>query len=169
MALAMFLLTEKLARSIGVVGKNEKKQVDGFSLRSTIIPIPVSNSGRHHLAIRASSYNSISGKMGFINIDSGSSIADFNAKIISMQKALDDEKDISTRTIPIFFCGVFIVLSIFHLVLFIYYRKNRSNLYYGLFTFFIGSATVRPCPGCFRRSGAGEWAVCRCHRPWAGH
>ena len=127
----------KLVRSIGVVGKNEKKQVDGFSLRSTIIPIPISNSGRHHLAIRASSYNSISGKMGFINIDSGSSIADFNAKIISMQKALDDEKDISTRTIPIFFCGVFIVLSIFHLVLFIYYRKNRSNLYYGLFTFFI--------------------------------
>ena len=127
----------KLVRSIGVVGKNEKKQVDGFSLRSTIIPIPISNSGRHHLAIRASSYNSISGKIGFINIDSGSSIADFNAKIISMQKALDDEKDISTRTIPIFFCGVFIVLSIFHLVLFIYYRKNRSNLYYGLFTFFI--------------------------------
>ena len=127
----------KLVRSLGVVGKNEKEQVDGFSLRSSIIPIPVTNFGRHFLAIRVSSYNSISGKIGLISIDGGQSIADFNAEIISMQKALDDENDISTRTIPIFFCGVFIVLSIFHLILFIYYRKNRSNLYYGLFTFFI--------------------------------
>ena len=127
----------KLIRSLGVVGKTEKEQVDGFSLRTCIIPIPTTVYGRHHIAIKASSYGGISEKIGLLDIKNSSSIADFNAEIVSMQKALDDREDISSRTIPIFFCGVFLVLSIFHLILFLYYRKNRSNLYYSLFTFFI--------------------------------
>ncbi len=126
----------KLIRSLGIVGITEKDQVSGFSLRNKIIPIPSSNAGRHVIAIRASNYSTGSG-FGIVNIKPGLSISNFEAEVGSMQKALDDEEDISVMTIPVFFCGVFIVLSIFHLVLFLYYRKNRSNLYYSLFTFFI--------------------------------
>ncbi len=127
----------KLIRSLGIVGKTKKEEVSGFSLRKCIIPVPANINGRHHLAIRASGFGSISGKIGIIDIQIGPSISDFEAEIISMQKALNDEEDISAMTIPMFFCGVFIVLSIFHLILFLYYRKNKSNLYYSLFTFFI--------------------------------
>jgi serine phosphatase RsbU (regulator of sigma subunit) len=126
----------KLIRSMGIVGATEKQQVSGFSIRTKIVPIPVSITGRHVLAIRASNYTT-STRVGVLNVKPGLSIYNFNAEIGSMQKALEDEQDISYVTVSVFFCGVFIVLSIFHLVLFLYYRKNRSNLYYSLFTFFI--------------------------------
>jgi serine phosphatase RsbU (regulator of sigma subunit) len=126
----------KLIRSLGVVGKTEKEQVSGFSLREKIIPVPASTTGRHFIAIRTSNYSNEK-NFGLINIKPGLVISNFDAEIGSMQKALGDEEDISAMTIPIFFCGVFIVLSIFHLVLFLYYRKNRSNLYYSFFNFFI--------------------------------
>ena len=126
----------RLVRSLGVVGKTASEEVSGFSLRTCIIPVPSNAVGRHFLAFRSSNYG-FTGEFGYINIEPGLSISGFDAELISMQKALDDQKDISAMTIPIFFCGVFIVLSIFHLILFLYYRKNRSNLYYSLFTLFI--------------------------------
>lgn len=122
--------------SLGVVGKNESEQVSGFSLRSVVVPLPTSSQGKHLIAIRSSDYNT-SEKFGKVNIKPGVSISDFDAEIISMRKALDQEREIEVLIIPMFFCGVFIVLSIFHMTLFLYYRKNTSNLYYSIFTLFI--------------------------------
>jgi hypothetical protein len=126
----------RLIRSLGVVGKTEKEQVSGFSLRANIIPIASSTTGRHSIAVRASSFAS-SGVIGIIKFKPGLSIADFETEIVSMKEALEDQEDITALTISLFFSGVFIVLSIFHMILFLYYRKNRSNLYYSLFTLFL--------------------------------
>ncbi len=126
----------KLVHSFGVVGKTENEQVSGFSFRTRIIHIPSSVAGRHRIALRVSDYSS-KNEFDIIDVEPALSFSNFDAKIISFQKALDEEEDISSRTIPIFFCGVFLALSLFHIILFLYYRKNRSNLYYSLFTFFI--------------------------------
>ena len=125
----------RLIKSAGQVGKTVAAEISGFTYRPTIIPIPFNNSGIHYIAVRSSNYGMVS-SIGIINV-SGNTLMNFDLKIISMQKALEELEDISSQSIPIFFSGVFIVLSFFHMILFLYYRKNRSNLYYSLFTFFL--------------------------------
>ena len=126
----------KYIRSLGVVGKSEDEQVSGFSILPTVIPVPVSSAGRHVIAIRTSGYGATR-NLGIINIKPGLSIADFETEITSMKKALEDDDYSGMISITAFFSGVFLVLCIFHFILFLYYRKNRANLYYSLFTFFM--------------------------------
>ena len=123
----------KFIKTLGVVGETITEQVSGFSVRPNIIPFPSSYHGWHYIAVRVSSFGS-TGKLGIIKYNSDLTIAGFEAKLVSMNQALEEQQNIQSLTIPLFFSAVFIVLSIFHLILFLYYRKNRLNLYYSLFT-----------------------------------
>ena len=129
-------LDGKLIHSLGVVGKTEKDLVSGFSVLPITISLPGLKSGWHLLAIRTSSFGP-NVKFGILNMHTNNFLHNFQAELISMQKAIEEKDDIRLFTIPIFFCGIFIVLSIFHLILFLHYRRSRSNLYYSLFTFLL--------------------------------
>ncbi len=126
----------KLIHSLGKLGKTEKDVVSGFTIIPVVISLPGLKSGRHIIVIRTSSLGP-NVKFGFLNLHTNNFIHNFQAELISMQKAIEEKDDIRIFTIPIFFCGIFIVLSIFHLTLFLYYRRSRTNLYYSLFTFLL--------------------------------
>jgi sigma-B regulation protein RsbU (phosphoserine phosphatase) len=123
----------KLISSIGKVGATEKDEKSGFSTRWTIIPLSVISAGPHKVAIRGSNFV-LKGNLGIINI-SGTKF--FEVLINSMKEAIVELEDITTIIIPVFFAGVFVVLSLFHFILFLFYRRNRANLYYSIFTFFL--------------------------------
>jgi serine phosphatase RsbU (regulator of sigma subunit) len=126
----------KLVHSLGKVGVSEKDQVSGFSIRPRIIPVVINTPGLHQIAIRSSGYANQS-NINMVRFNQGVLRTVLSFEINSMQEALKDQEDVSSMTIPIFFSGVFLVLSIFHFILFLFYRKNRSNLYYSLFTLFL--------------------------------
>ncbi len=126
----------KLIHSLGIVNKNEKDQISGFTILRVTVPLPVINKGLHTLALRTTNFGP-NVNFGLLNVRTTGLISNFQADILSMKQAIEDKDDIRIFTIPIFFMGVFIVLSIFHFILFLHYRRNRSNLYYSLLTFLL--------------------------------
>jgi serine phosphatase RsbU (regulator of sigma subunit) len=126
----------KPVRSLGVVAPSAKEQVSGFSILPVLIPLSLSGPGKHLIAVRTTTFGP-NLNMAFLHVNTRHSIVNFQAEILSSQEALKDKDDIRIFTIPVFFSGIFIVLSIFHFILFLYYRKNRSNLYYSLLTFLL--------------------------------
>jgi serine phosphatase RsbU (regulator of sigma subunit) len=123
----------RLIQSIGKVGNSVKDEKSGFSTRTTVVPLPMNNAGVHSLAIRTSNFDLV-GRLGILQI---SGVSNFEIELHSMKDSIEDLEDITTIIIPVFFAGAFIVLSLFHFILFLYYRRNFSNLYYSLFTFFL--------------------------------
>ena len=126
----------KLIHSLGTVNKNEKKQISGFTILHVTVPLPMVNKGFHTIALRTTNFGP-NVNFGLLNVRTTGLVSNFQAEVLSMKQAIEDKDDIRIFTIPIFFMGVFIVLSIFHFILFLHYRRNRSNLYYSLLTFLL--------------------------------
>ncbi len=125
----------KLIQSIGTLKTKDQKGISGFRVR--FIPVPLLlTSGSHILAIRYSRFNPENNndnlKLTVISNDSG-----FRLSLTTLESSMEDLADPSQLFILSLFSGIFITLSIFHFILFIFYRANRTNLYYSLFTLFL--------------------------------
>lgn len=117
----------KLIKSIGKIGRTQSSFKPSNVVRDEIVPI-LMDSTSNLLAIRWKPY--IASKLIHLNENEG-----LDVKFGPTEQLIKDmEADSNSIRIPLFFCGVFIVLSVFHFILFFYYRKNRTNLYYALFT-----------------------------------
>lgn len=122
----------RIIKTIGTLEFRGVKGISGFSLRS--IPIPVSlGAGEHILALR---YSSFSGGQDTrdLQFDVTNTLSGFEISISTLEQSIEELADTSNTFIFAFFSGIFLTLSIFHFILFIFYRENRSNLYYSLFT-----------------------------------
>ncbi len=119
-------------KTIGTLEINGQKGISGFSAKPEPTPI-VLDSGEHVLAIRYSRFSGTGDnrdlQIGLLNTGTG-----FSASLETIEKSIDNLLDTTQIFIFSFFSGIFLTLSLFHFVLFLFYRKNRSNLYYSLLT-----------------------------------
>lgn len=86
--------------------------------------------GKHTIAIRYESSN-IKKTNDFLN---------FRAELTQKQTPLADTEELNRGlSLMVFIGAVFLTLSIFHLILFLFYREFIPNLYFSLFSFSMGS------------------------------
>jgi serine phosphatase RsbU (regulator of sigma subunit) len=125
----------KLVKRVGTLKTTVQKGISGFRAESIPVPILLSK-GRHLLAIRYSRFhsedNNANLKLTVLSNESG-----FRLSLSSLERSMEELSDYSQIFILSLFSGIFLTLSIFHFILFIFYRTNRTNLYYSLFTFFL--------------------------------
>ncbi len=125
-------LDGKKIKTFGQLEVDKKKGASGFSVKIEPIPI-VLDSGEHLLAIRYSRFSEGNDgrdlQMDVINEGEG-----FTVSMTTIENSLKELLDTSQIFIVSFFSGIFLTLSIFHFILFLFYRQNKSNLYYSLFT-----------------------------------
>lgn len=126
----------KLVRTIGTLGISRKKEVSGFRIKSIPLPFSWDRPGAHLLAFRITNYSEKE-KAYYIHFSSNTGFIQFESKISKLDNEMNGLLDFSDESKILIFSGIFITLTLFHFVLFLYYRKNRTNLYYSLFTFFL--------------------------------
>ena len=122
--------------SFGKIPIHNEKVVSGFSILPKFTPIKLIRGQKNVLAIRFKGIKNEETNNHVINFTTSGNFvhASLTTTRLAVKQMMDEGR--STQ-VPLFFSGAFIVLSIFHFMLFFYYRKNRTNLYYALFTFFI--------------------------------
>lgn len=129
---AEIFLNGRLLKRYGTIGKDATSTIPSASFMDDVIPLQL-DSSHNFLAIH---FHGVLQKENRVVHLSDNDEMDIE---LGLTEELLKEKE-NTRDnvrIPIFFSGVFIVLSVFHFILFFYYRKNRSNLYYAFFTFLL--------------------------------
>ncbi|HNS11038.1 MAG TPA: SpoIIE family protein phosphatase [Bacteroidia bacterium] len=128
-------LDGKKIKTIGTVHTENKPGISGFNLRPIPHPV-VLDSGEHVLAIRYSFFT-IGSPSKAIQFDVMNKTIGMKVEVSNIERALEKLADRSDTFIFAFFSGLFITLSLFHFILFLFFRRNRTNLYYSLFTLFL--------------------------------
>ena len=123
----------KLVRTIGTLAVDGKTEKSGFTIKATPYPFTLDQEGEHLLAFRISNLSEKE-KTYYINFGSNIGVIEFAAEISQLETEIEHLVDFSQESKILILSGIFITLSLFHFVMFLYYRKNRTNLYYSLFT-----------------------------------
>jgi serine phosphatase RsbU (regulator of sigma subunit) len=122
----------KKVRTFGTLWSAGEEGESGFNLKAIPIAL-VLDSGNHVIAVKYSGFNN-GGDQRPVQFDVINNISGFEASMITIEQAFINLADTSDTFIFSFFTGIFITLSLFHLILFLFYRSNRTNLYYSLFS-----------------------------------
>ncbi|HNP47232.1 MAG TPA: SpoIIE family protein phosphatase [Bacteroidia bacterium] len=122
--------------SQGKLGLNGQKEVSGFTVKPKPYPFYFTEPGAHTIAFRVSNFSEEE-QTYYLNFGSNIDIAQFSVEINRLDEEIKGLTDFSNEASILIFAGIFITLTLFHFVLFLYYRKNRTNLYYSLFTFLL--------------------------------
>lgn len=125
---AELYLNGKLIKKLGRIGKDVESTVPSAATLDEILPIAIK--GKTILSIRFRKVET--NEHPFIHMNDAEGIFVHYATTESLIDEIRDERE--NIRVPLFFSGVFISLTVFHFMLFFYYRKNRTNLYYALFT-----------------------------------
>ncbi len=127
-----FFLDGNKIQTIGNVSDNIALYKSGFTIRPYHLPFNTNNTSEHVIAIRTAT--SEDQKSIFINYNSDIEKQPFSIKIEKTEATIEEVSDFKINSIFLTFSTIFLVLGIFHFILFLYYMKNRANLYYSLFT-----------------------------------
>jgi hypothetical protein len=124
-----------LVKKIGVVASTYEKYKSGYTFRTSMIPVSLNQKTEHVIAIRLAKFSEE--KKSPLVFNAGTRDKAFGSSFYDAEVAIEEESDFHQQAIMLIFATIFGVLGIFHLILFIYYHKNRANLYYSLFTFML--------------------------------
>ena len=124
-----------LVKKIGVVASTFKEYSSGYTFRTSMIPVSLNLKTEHVIAVRLAKFSEED--KSEIVFDTGNKEKSFGSSFYDAEIAIQEESDFHQQAIMLIFATIFGVLGIFHLILFIYYHKNRANLYYSLFTFML--------------------------------
>ena len=127
----------KLVKKIGKVAAKKEDYKSGFSFNTTMIPVALNGQTEHLIAIRLAKFKEE--EKGTIVFNGTNHEKSFGSSLYDSELALEEESDFHQKSIMLVFSTIFGVLGFFHMVLFIYYYKNRANLYYSLFSFMLFS------------------------------
>ncbi len=123
----------KLLKNFGQVGTSAKNEIISVSSNWSAEMVRFSKTKDHVIAIRFSNWRDLGEDKGFMK---GFSLTGFSCFIGDWEKFNDSSvksgKIIST--IIGFLIGFFCALSLLHLLLYLFFRRNRSNLYYSIFS-----------------------------------
>lgn len=126
----------KKMKSFGILGIGGKGEESGFTLKKDPLIHTFTTPGEHLIAFRLSNFLE-SENESRIQIGLNPGITGFDIDIHQTEAYIRELTDYSEIFIPIFYSGLFIALSVFHLILFLFYRKNIINLHYSLYTFLL--------------------------------
>lgn len=110
-----------------------------FNPQELPLVFTVKDTGIHVLAVRFANFNASDNYRNF-NFET----AGFNATIGTYEQLIEhfENRVIYSSLVLLLLIGLFVVLSLLHLLLFLFYRTDRSNLYFSLFTFFIACMII---------------------------
>ncbi|MBC7863970.1 MAG: hypothetical protein IAF38_13420 [Bacteroidia bacterium] len=126
----------RLIHSLGNVDAEKK-----FSLRAIPLSLPLMYSGKHVLAVRYSNKNFRELYEDYFDFSPGFTI--YFAKESQALESLNYKSHLSysiTLSLGIFF----ITLSFLHFLLYLFYRKQKTNLYYSAFVFLLSGIFIIP-------------------------
>jgi len=125
-----------------LTGFGEIRETDEIEYNPNWIPVPFKlDAGEHVLAVRysASSYGDLSGARGAWlargNIRPGFVLS--IREISDIKRTIQAYADATSMRIGFFFVGILAALALLHLLLFLFYRVERANLFYGIYAFAI--------------------------------
>ena len=118
----------KLIATYGVVGTNEVTEICGYSSAPKPVICPPLSPGEHVFAMRYSNFGGAS-KHFFKN--------NHTIRFIFIIKKYKRDKEYTDLywdpMASLLLAGIFLAFSALHIVLFLYYKRERANFYYGLF------------------------------------
>jgi hypothetical protein len=126
-------LNGKLVESFGKVG--DKNREVFYDPHNTIHYLYIGGDTLQMIAVRFSA-NKLIGKR-FVE-------PSFNMQLADLSEVNDFSKNNLFKVICATISAIFLTLSLFHFLLFIYYRKVRSNLYYSILAFLLSLICVYP-------------------------
>ena len=120
----------RLIHEMGTIGAKDKKEITR-SAKDVPIILHTGNSTRHLLAVRYSNVAAFKMKRTY-----NSALAGFAARITTYHSALRLLTDqVVSSNITLVLTLIFVVLGALHLLLFVFFREKKANLYYSLFVF----------------------------------
>ena len=154
-------LDGRLLAAFGEIGEGRETEYN-----PNYIPVPFDvEAGEHVFAVRYSgtAFGDLSGwraewlergsaRPGFIL--SVREIKDFKATVQAYA-------DRTTMRIPFLFAGVLFALALIHLLLFVFYRVEQANLFYGIYAFAFGLSVIVGNLQSFVHSGANSYLIAR--------
>lgn len=123
-----FYVDGKKAATFGIIAADGRNT--NYNPRGTPFIIVFATPGHHVLAVRYANNNAIANDRWFDKSLSGLFIklADANTSITNLEESL-----ITPAKLLLTLLGAFTALGIVHLLLFLYHREERSNLYFSIF------------------------------------
>lgn len=135
----------KLIHQFGKVG-HQLSEEQSFNPQNFPVSFILENSGTHTIAIRYSNHSALNSD------DDESDLEAFDLKIVDAERALAIHKIriFKENILTSIGIGIFLTLSIINFILFLFYKRDKANLYYSLFSFavsigFIISAIEYTC------------------------
>ena len=126
----------KLLSQFGKINFSKNTE-ESYNPSGNLIPFIIDSIGIHHIAVRYSNHHILKKNMNEAEMDA------FDLEILREKAAL------STQTIRFYKSigiatgiGIFLTLSIINFILFIFYKRDKSNLYYSLFSLTITGSFI---------------------------
>jgi serine phosphatase RsbU (regulator of sigma subunit) len=135
-----FYLDGKLIQSFGKPAAEKIKETK-FTPNGKPFIIEFDSIGKHVFAVRYSNQNVQQMRKKYLEKDFGFTVA-LKAANPAVEDALDESLTLSVLLIFLF--TFFITLSFIHFLLFLFYRAQKSNLYYSIFIFLFGVFFLLP-------------------------
>ncbi len=121
-------LDGKLINQFGKVGNSESNE-ELFNPYNTPIPFIIDSVGIHHIAVRFSNHSIL------VDDESQAEMDAFSLDIVDSKSALSKQTLRFYKEIIVSIAiGIFLTLSIINFILFFFYKRDRSNLYYSIFS-----------------------------------
>lgn len=128
------------------------------------IPVPFdTDAGEHVFAVRysAKAFGDLSGARAAW-LERGGARPGFILSVREIKDVKETIQGYADRTsfrVPFLFAGVLFALALIHLLLFVFYRVERANLFYGIYVFAFGLSVITNNLQSFVHSGVGSYLV----------
>lgn len=119
----------KLIHQFGKVGSSKTTE-EAFDPQNTPMSFAIDSAGTHSIAIRYSNHNTLSDKEPESELDA------FDLQIVTAESGMyiNKLKILKENIFTSIGIGVFLTLSIINFILFLFYKRDKSSLYYSLFS-----------------------------------
>jgi serine phosphatase RsbU (regulator of sigma subunit) len=124
----------KLIHQFGKVG-NSKAAEEAFNPQSIPVSFTIDSAGTHVIAIRYSNHNTISENELESELDA------FDLQIVTAETGIyiSELKILKENILTSVGIGIFLTLGIINFILFLFYKRDKSSLYYSLFSIAVAS------------------------------
>ena len=116
-----FYVDGKLVQTLGTLGLHGNTEKSGFSLKEHPVLISWASGSHHVLAVRTTNY-AMQKVVRYINFNPGGRSGFFLVTASTGAEKIKELTNTSKLSFFLFFSGVFISLSLFHFLLFVFYR-----------------------------------------------
>lgn len=122
-------LDGKLLKKYGTVATNLIDEDAVFNANPLPVAVVFSHPHNHVLAIRYSNFHRAGAKTSGFNIG-----RNFSIKFKDLNNEIEDTVSTSKKfSLNIFISAIFLTLAVVHFIMFLYYRRKITNLYYSLY------------------------------------